>query len=352
MTPQSPATPLRIVQNSWAFSSSDVQNETIGIPCGGSQHIVRIKSSGVLDRRNFADAHSGSVSNRHHLGPRLSLRSPPILKGARGRDRRRGPCYSVPMADNDTLSHAEGLTAQGLHVQYGGYHALTDVALALPRGQYSILVGENGAGKSTLLRSLAGWQRPQKGVIAVNGLAAERHERDMRGWVKLVPDTPQFYPELTAWEHLTWVAEAHSLHSWQESAASLLHVFGLDSNRRAYPSSFSRGMQYKLALAMTLLTQPAVILLDEPFGPLDPYSQEYLAKRLREAADGGTTVMASTHVLPKDYPPDRFIVLDQGTIIDDVVWEDVSTRYADTSLSTIPYRLLKDALKTRRGSSA
>lgn len=260
------------------------------------------------------------------------------------------PCYSVRMNENKTSRPAAGITVQGLEAQYGGYHALTGVDLTLPEGQYSALVGENGAGKSTLLRCLAGWQRPQKGSVMVGGLHIESHERQMRQWIKLVPDTPQFYPELTAWEHLAWVAQAHALQSWEQSAASLLGVFGLDSNRQSYPASFSRGMQYKLALAMTLLTQPMVILLDEPFGPLDPYSQEYLAKRLREAADSGMTVLASTHVLPEDYPPDRFVVLDQGAVIGDWSWNDIADHHAEASLSTIPYRILKDALKARRGN--
>ncbi len=254
------------------------------------------------------------------------------------------------MNEHETSRPAAGISAHGLAVQYGGYHALTGIDLTLPAGQYCVLIGENGAGKSTLLRCLAGWQRPQHGTVVVGGLLMESHERRVRQWIKLVPDTPQFYPELTAWEHLAWVAQAHSLRAWEESAASLLRVFGLDSNRRAYPSSFSRGMQYKLALAMTLLTQPMVMLLDEPFGPLDPYSQEYLAKRLREAANSGMTVLASTHVLPETHPPDRFVVLDQGIVIGDWCRDDIAAQYADTSLSTVPSRILKDALTARRGN--
>jgi ABC-2 type transport system ATP-binding protein len=236
--------------------------------------------------------------------------------------------------------------ARDLVVEYGSYRALRGVTLDLPERQYAILVGENGAGKSTLLKCLAGWLRPTEGAVAVRGLDWERHERAIRRWIKYVPDTPQFYPELTAWEHMEVVAQAHGLGTgWHGQARSLLDRFSLDAHARALPASFSRGMQYKLAVALCLLTEPAIFLLDEPFGPLDPYSQHRLASCLAETVAGGATVLASTHVLPDGDPPERVLVLDRGLLAADVAlstwWDGI------LPLSEVPGRLLRDTLEQR-----
>ena len=239
------------------------------------------------------------------------------------------------------------LETQDLVMQYGSYRALRDVSLVVPDGQYAIIIGENGAGKSTLLRCLAGWLRPSGGMVTVRGLSIEEHERTIRQWVKYVPDTPQFYPELTAWEHVEVVARANRQSGdWRARGLSLLEAFSLDAHRNALPASFSRGMQYKLAVALSLLANPEILLLDEPFGPLDPYSQTYLARRLADLVRNGATVVASTHLLPEGNPPERVVVLDQGQVAEDgplTSWWD-----GETPLSTVPSRLLEEVLTARR----
>lgn len=238
-----------------------------------------------------------------------------------------------------------------LSVIYGGYRALNDVSLALEEAGYTLLVGENGAGKSTLLRCGAGWQRPTRGRVVVFGKPLERHERELRRWTKLVPDTPEFYPELTAWEHVAWVARVHGCADWEASADRWLTAFGIAANKNAYPTGFSRGMQYKLALTMALVTEPRLLLLDEPFGPLDPYSQEYLAHRLKELAASGVAILLSSHVLPESDMPSRVLVLDQGTLVDDREWSQVEQAYTGVSPTALPVRILRDVVRTRRGDA-
>lgn len=235
-----------------------------------------------------------------------------------------------------------------MSVTYGNYRALDDVSLSLEEAEYTLLVGENGAGKSTLLRCAAGWQRPAQGRVSVLGKSLEHQERDVRRWLKLVPDTPKFYPELTAWEHVAWVARVHGRDGWEAAADEWFASFGIATNKNAYPTSFSRGMQYKLALTMALVTVPRLVLLDEPFGPLDPYSQEYLAHRLRELARGGVSVLVSSHVLPESDMPSRVLVLDQGTLVDDRRWTEVEQAYAGVSPTALPVRILHDVIRARR----
>jgi ABC-2 type transport system ATP-binding protein len=128
---------------------------------------------------------------------------------------------------------------------------------------------------------------------------------------------------------------------------ALLQAFGLDRHRHAYPSSLSRGMQYKLGLVLALLTHPALLLLDEPYGPLDPFSQWYLAERIATLRNSGVTVVFSTHVLPPSHPPDRVVVLEQGELAADLPWEEAS-QASPNDVAALPDRLLVNVVKQRR----
>ena len=244
------------------------------------------------------------------------------------------------------------VVAQSLTVNYGSYRALSQVSLEIEPGSVVLLTGENGAGKSTLLRVLAGWQRAQEGSVAILGQALESQEREIRRVLKLVPDTPQFYPELTVWEHVSWSARAHDTADWETGADELLSHFGIGQNRQALPDSLSRGMQYKLALAMVLVTRPRVLLLDEPYGPLDPHSQEYLAERLAGLARDGVFILLSSHLLPDTERPDRVLVLDQGILAEDFSSDRLRQQFGQVSPGALPLHILKEVLKERRGSTA
>lgn len=207
------------------------------------------------------------------------------------------------------------LSATDLDYEYYGSPALTAINLQLGLGELVALVGRNGAGKSTLLRCLAGWARPVKGEIRILGLPVYEAERAVRCHVILVPDTPTFYDELTAWEHLQFSAQAHRLAGWEEKAAGLLDRFGLWPNRRNYPFIFSRGMRYKLAICLGLLLEPELLLLDEPLGPLDPLAADQLWAELVRLRGAGMGILLSSHQLPPQPRPDRYLILEQGRLI-------------------------------------
>jgi len=170
------------------------------------------------------------------------------------------------------------LEVSHLSFRYGNSSVWGDVALALSSGQLGVLLGANGAGKSTLLRCLAGWAPPDKGEIRFRGAALRGADRSFRRRLILVNDTPPFYDDLTAAEHVRFVLRANCREDREVAAGSLLERFGLAGHVTAYPSSFSRGMRYKLALAMALALEPDLLLLDEPFGPLDPISAGAMLK--------------------------------------------------------------------------
>lgn len=219
------------------------------------------------------------------------------------------------------------LRVSGVHFHYGSYHALDDVTFEVHGGEIAALVGRNGAGKSTLMRCIAGWTPLRDGDVLIDGVSLRQSERSYRQHLLLVPDVPVFYPELTAWENLQFIAQVRGQRGWQEEAERRLSVFGLLEHRTAYPSSFSRGMQYKLALSLALLAQPELLLLDEPFGPLDPLSATALWDEIRAYTEGGGAVLMSSHQLPRDVQPDRFIALEGGRVLIDGSTEGLARRF-------------------------
>jgi len=219
------------------------------------------------------------------------------------------------MIDQEIQGQPPLLVVEGVSYRYGSFQALADVHLRAERGELIALVGRNGAGKSTLLKCIAGWTQPSDGEIHVLGRRLRTAERWTREHIILVPDKPPFYDELTAWEHLQFNAQAHHLSDWEERAEYLLERYGLITNRDAFPFAFSRGMQYKLALCMGLLIEPTLLLLDEPLGPLDPVSADDLWDELNRHRDEGMTILLSSHQLPADAHPDRYVIMEGGEII-------------------------------------
>jgi ABC-2 type transport system ATP-binding protein len=207
------------------------------------------------------------------------------------------------------------LEVSEIFYSYGSGEVLKVVSFNVANGEIVVLAGPNGAGKSTLLRCIAGWTKPAQGEIKIEGKPFYGNEREARRSVILVPDTPPFYEELNAWEHLQFMAQVHRIKDWEETASDLLKGFLLWSNRNSHPATFSRGMRYKLALCMSLLLEPRLLLLDEPFGPLDPITVEYVWKQFKEANEQGISFLISSHQLPPDVQPDRYIVIGDGEIL-------------------------------------
>ncbi len=239
------------------------------------------------------------------------------------------------------------LAVSGVSYRYGSFNALTEVTFEANTGELIALVGRNGAGKSTLLKSIAGWTRPTDGEVTIMGKQVAKNEREVRKHVVLVPDTPPFYDELTAWEHLQFNAQANRKRDWEEHAESLLDKYGLINNRDAFPFAFSRGMRYKLALCMALLIEPKILLLDEPLGPLDPVSADDLWRELNGHRDEGMTILLSSHQLPPDAHPDRYLILEEGEVIGEGTPDELRAQFGLQGAITLD-DLLRSVIAARR----
>ncbi len=181
---------------------------------------------------------------------------------------------------------------------YGTFAALRDVSLTLPAGSSVVLLGENGAGKSTLLKVIAGLVTPTLGSIRVFGETpvAARHS------LAYMSHASMLYDELTGLENLRYFAALHeSSPSAQPTSLNpeqSLRDVGLDPALPQRVSEYSQGMRQRASLARVLLTQPRLLLLDEPFSNLDAASSRGMVERLQTwLATPSPTGVARTLIL-------------------------------------------------------
>jgi ABC-2 type transport system ATP-binding protein len=192
----------------------------------------------------------------------------------------------------------------GLGVRYGRAVALQDVTFEVPGRSVSAVVGGDGAGKTTLLRALAGVLRPSAGEV-------RRPEAHRIGYVSAGPGV---WPELTVDENLAFVGRAYGLGAdrLRERTASLLDATGLVDARDRLAGRLSGGMRQKLALAMAMLHEPELLILDEPTTGVDPVSRAELWRLLAGAAARGAAVALATTYLDEAERVATVLVLDQG----------------------------------------
>ncbi|WP_302392301.1 ABC transporter ATP-binding protein [Eggerthella sinensis] len=206
------------------------------------------------------------------------------------------------------------LQVERLAYRYGKTEVFADVSFVLQEGEIALLTGPNGAGKSTMLRCLAGWDAPREGGVELVGKRFEGSDRAARRLVTFVPDVPSFYDDLTAGEHLRFVRQAMRLPASDDPSERLMERFDLDGQRDQLPSSYSRGMRQKLALVLAFARAPRLLLLDEPYGPLDPDAAVVLSELIDEACAAGTAVLASCHHDVPNLQPDLLLHLEGGRL--------------------------------------
>jgi heme exporter protein A len=187
--------------------------------------------------------------------------------------------------------------AHGVERWYGPLPAVRGIDLVLARGEFLTIFGPNGAGKSTLLRMLCGAVRPTRGTIRITGQDVRGEEEGWRRKIGLLSHQTFLYPGLSAAENLDFYARLYALPDRGARVAEALRDVGLLDRAGDRARTFSRGMQQRLALARTLLHDPEVVFLDEPYTGLDPHASAMLRAVLDRLKDGRRTVVLVTHNL-------------------------------------------------------
>jgi ABC-2 type transport system ATP-binding protein len=206
---------------------------------------------------------------------------------------------------------------RALTKRYGGFTAVNNIDLTVPRGELFGFLGPNGAGKTTTLRMIAGILRPTAGTIHIGGIDLAAQPIAAKSKLGFIPDRPFIYEKLTGAEFLRFVAGLYNQDGPQieHRARELLALFDLEEWRDELVESYSHGMRQKLIISSAFVHRPEVIVVDEPMVGLDPKAARILKDLFREYVKRGHTIMMSTHTLEvAEALCDRVAIIQNGKI--------------------------------------
>jgi ABC-2 type transport system ATP-binding protein len=207
------------------------------------------------------------------------------------------------------------IVTRGLTKRYGPRLAVDGLELQVPHGQVYGFLGPNGSGKTTTLRMLVGLIRPTAGTIEVLGEPYSWRDRRRLARTGALIETPAFYPYLSGRDNLR-VFGATGPAAARSRPDQVLEAVGLTDRARDKVRTYSLGMRQRLGIAVALLSDPDLLLLDEPANGLDPAGIVAMRELLRYLTDQGKTVLVSSHILPEvQQLADVVGILDRGRLV-------------------------------------
>jgi len=190
-----------------------------------------------------------------------------------------------------TANSAPVVSLRDVSKLYGRFAALRSVTADFVAGKLYLILGENGAGKSTLLRVIAGLIQPSRGELEVLGAKKVREVANQFGYMA---HAPMLYEELTGMENLLYFARLYGIED-SVKCEHAIRTVGLDPALTRRVGQYSQGMRQRMSLARSILNNPKLLLLDEPFSNVDVHSAREMARLLGKMRDAGRTIFLVTH---------------------------------------------------------
>jgi ABC-2 type transport system ATP-binding protein len=203
------------------------------------------------------------------------------------------------------------IDVKNLVVWRGGRPVLVDISLEVSGGSVTGLLGPSGCGKTTLMRAIVGVQRVWSGEVTVLGLPAGYPE--LRRRVGYVTQAPAVYGDLAVEENLRYFASV--VDASPARVEEVLRTVGLAGREQQVVNSMSGGEQARVSLATALLNRPELLVLDEPTVGLDPVLRAGLWRTFHELAEGGATLLISSHVMDEAGECDALLLMRDGTLL-------------------------------------
>ena len=228
-----------------------------------------------------------------------------------------GPGPGAEPADAGAAADRSGLaiSTRGLVKRYGTQPALQGLDMSVPTGVVYGFLGPNGAGKTTLMRILVGLLHPDAGDVQLLGSPFRRSDRRRLFGVGSLIEQPSFYPYLSGRENLR-VLSAAGPHTPSTRVDEVLDYVGLRDRASSKVKTYSLGMKQRLGIATALVSDPQLLLLDEPGNGLDPAGIVAMRELLRFLTQQGKTILVSSHILPEvQQLADVVGIIDRGRLV-------------------------------------
>ncbi|MDE0741056.1 MAG: ABC transporter ATP-binding protein [Candidatus Poseidoniia archaeon] len=209
------------------------------------------------------------------------------------------------------------IKVEGLTKYYGSKPAAKDISFEVKKGEVFGILGTNGAGKSTTIKMMCGLLKPTRGIIQIGGINLQRMPLKAKSMMGYLPENPLIYDKLTGAETLELIGNLRKLSSdmIEQRIEYYAKSLGLEEQIYHEVGTYSKGMRQKLAIAMTLIHDPEMILLDEPASGLDPRYTKLLKDWIKNLSANGKTVLLSTHIIEMaETLCDRVAIIDQGML--------------------------------------
>jgi ABC-2 type transport system ATP-binding protein len=215
------------------------------------------------------------------------------------------------------MTDAAAISIRDLEKTYqGGKRALDGVSIEVPRGQIFGLLGPNGAGKSTLINILAGLVNKSGGTASIWGFDIDRHPRNAKYSIGIVPQEILFDPFFTPKETLELQAGLYGVPKERRRTMELLRAMRLEDKADAYARTLSGGMKRRLLVAKAMVHSPPILVLDEPTAGVDIELRQQLWAYVRQLNTSGVTIVLTTHYLEEaEQLCDRIAIINHGRVI-------------------------------------
>ncbi|GAB3792680.1 ABC transporter ATP-binding protein [Virgibacillus kimchii] len=221
------------------------------------------------------------------------------------------------------------LSVENLGKSFKDKQVISDISFDVRRGEIMAILGPNGAGKSTTIRNIMGIMYPDEGRVRFEGKKGNDIPRHKIGYL---PEERGLYKNVKVMDILLYLAELkdYPLDKAKQRALAYLKKFDLEGKDKVSMDELSKGMGQKVQFISSIIHEPELLILDEPFSGLDPVSQELFKEEIRKLAEDGTAILLSSHQMNLvEELADRLFMIHQGQKVIYGTMDEVKTQYAN-----------------------
>jgi len=202
--------------------------------------------------------------------------------------------------------------------RFDQFLAVDNVNFSIQEGEIFGLLGPNGAGKTTTIGAITGMSKIDSGEIKLFGMDMKNKEREIKRQVGIVPQDLAIYEDLTTYENICYFGRLYGLRGekLKESVNKAMEFVGLLDRKNDYPKKFSGGMKRRLNIAIGIVHNPKLIILDEPTVGIDPQARSYIISSIKKLNKMGATIIYTSHYMEEvEELCNRMVIMDNGKVI-------------------------------------